>query len=75
MALKIPRLQGRPVEMTARFALERNILATLEYPGIARLYDAGVEVSLSTPEALSDYMVREMERWGKVVKETGVKLE
>jgi tripartite-type tricarboxylate transporter receptor subunit TctC len=39
------------------------------------LYDAGVEVSLSTPEALSDYMVREMERWGKVVKETGVKLE
>ena len=43
VALKIPRLQGRPVEMTARFALERNILATLEYPGIARLYDAGVD--------------------------------
>jgi hypothetical protein len=45
VALKIPRLQGRPVEMTARFALERNILATLEYPGIARLYDAGVDAS------------------------------
>ena len=39
------------------------------------LYDAGVEVSLSTPEALSSYMVQEMERWGKVVKDTGVKLE
>ncbi len=45
VALKIPRLQSRPVEMTARFALERNILATLEYPGIARLYDAGVDAS------------------------------
>jgi len=45
VALKIPRLQSRPVEMTARFALEKNILATLEYPGIARLYDAGVDVS------------------------------
>ena len=45
VALKIPRLQSRPAEMTARFALECNILATLEYPGIARLYDAGVDAS------------------------------
>jgi eukaryotic-like serine/threonine-protein kinase len=45
VALKIPRLQSRPAEMTARFALERSILATLEYPGIARLYDAGVDAS------------------------------
>jgi eukaryotic-like serine/threonine-protein kinase len=45
VALKIPRLQSRPAEMTARFALERNILATLEYSGIARLYDAGVDAS------------------------------
>ena len=42
VALKIPRLHNRPVEMTARFALECNILAALEHPGIARLYDAGV---------------------------------
>ena len=45
VALKIPRLQGRPEETAARFALECNILATLEYPGIARLYDAGVDAS------------------------------
>ncbi|HET7202863.1 MAG TPA: bifunctional serine/threonine-protein kinase/formylglycine-generating enzyme family protein [Steroidobacteraceae bacterium] len=45
VALKIPRVQSRPVEMTARFALECNILAKLEYPGIARLYDAGVDAS------------------------------
>lgn len=44
VALKIPRLRGRPIEMTARFALECNILAALEYPGIARLYDAGVDI-------------------------------
>ncbi len=39
------------------------------------LFDAGVEVSPSSPEAMSDYMVQEMARWGKVVKETGIKLE
>ena len=31
--------------MAERFARECRILATLEYPGIARLYDAGVDVS------------------------------
>ncbi len=39
------------------------------------LFDAGVEVSPSTPEAMAEHMVQELERWGKVVKETGVKLE
>ena len=39
------------------------------------LYDAGVEVAPSSPEAMSDYMVKEMDRWGKVVKEAGIKLE
>jgi len=39
------------------------------------LYKAGVEVSLSTPEAMTDYMAQELVRWGKVVKDTGTKLE
>ena len=39
------------------------------------LYDAGVEVTPSTPEAMSEYLVQEMARWGKVVKESGIKLE
>ncbi|OGB04973.1 MAG: MFS transporter [Burkholderiales bacterium RIFCSPHIGHO2_12_FULL_61_11] len=39
------------------------------------LFNAGVEVSPSSPEAMSEYMVQEMERWGKVVKETGIKIE
>jgi tripartite-type tricarboxylate transporter receptor subunit TctC len=39
------------------------------------LYDAGVEVSPSTPEGMTEYMAQELVRWGKVVKETGIKLE
>jgi tripartite-type tricarboxylate transporter receptor subunit TctC len=39
------------------------------------LFDAGVEVSPSTPEAMAEFMAQELERWGKVVRETGVKLE
>ena len=39
------------------------------------LFDAGVEVAPSTPEAMSDYMVTEMVRWGKVVKDANIKLE
>jgi tripartite-type tricarboxylate transporter receptor subunit TctC len=39
------------------------------------LFDAGVEVAPSTPEAMSDYMVTEMDRWGKVVRDAGIKLE
>jgi len=39
------------------------------------LYKAGVGVSHSTPEAMNEYMAKEMVRWGKVVKDTGTKLE
>jgi tripartite-type tricarboxylate transporter receptor subunit TctC len=39
------------------------------------MFDAGVEVSLSTPEALTQLMTSEMSKWGKVVKDAGIKLE
>src|SRR5262245_23451797 len=55
VALKIPRLRNRPVEMTARFALECNILAALECPGIARLYDAGVDAG-GVPDLAMEYV-------------------
>jgi TolB-like protein len=45
VALKIPRLRGMPTEMAERFARECRILATLEVPNIARLYDAGVDAT------------------------------
>jgi len=43
VALKLPRLAHAPAGLEARFARERDILASLEHPHIARLYDAGVE--------------------------------
>jgi eukaryotic-like serine/threonine-protein kinase len=41
VALKLPR-QSWSFELKQRMARERDILATLEHPRIARLYDAGV---------------------------------
>ncbi|HEY8264947.1 MAG TPA: serine/threonine-protein kinase [Steroidobacteraceae bacterium] len=45
VALKIPHLRNLPAQMTDRFARECRILATLESPNIARLYDAGVDAT------------------------------
>ncbi|QJW83940.1 tripartite tricarboxylate transporter substrate binding protein [Ramlibacter terrae] len=39
------------------------------------LFDAGVEPTPSTPQEMGGYMAQELERWGKVVKDAGVKLE
>ena len=41
VALKLPRAAVRDRDLLARFARERDILAALEHPNIARLYDAG----------------------------------
>lgn len=65
---------GTPRDIVTR--LNTEIGKLMNSPDTRKaLYDAGVEVAHSTPEAMSDYMVQEMERWGKVVKETGIKLE
>jgi eukaryotic-like serine/threonine-protein kinase len=42
LALKLPMLTGLRADLEPRFARERDILASLEHPQIARLYDAGV---------------------------------
>jgi eukaryotic-like serine/threonine-protein kinase len=55
VALKIPRLAHLPVEMADRFARECKILATLECPGVARLYDAGVTPD-GTPYIAMEYV-------------------
>lgn len=39
------------------------------------LFDAGVEPSPSSPQEMAAYLGVELERWGKVVKDAGVKLE
>ena len=42
VALKLPRLLTGRADLAERLAREREILATLEHPNIARLYDAGL---------------------------------
>jgi tripartite-type tricarboxylate transporter receptor subunit TctC len=65
---------GTPKDIINRLNSEiAKIMATPESQ--KAMFDAGVEVSLSTPEALTQLMSRELDKWGKVVKETGIKLE
>ena len=42
VALKLPMMNRLRRDLAERFARERDILARLEHPHIARLYDAGV---------------------------------
>lgn len=46
VALKLPMLSRLRRDLAQRFARERDILARLEHPHIARLYDAGVSDGL-----------------------------
>lgn len=39
------------------------------------LFDAGVQISISSPDALTQLMLDEYNKWGKVVRETGIRLE
>jgi serine/threonine protein kinase/TolB-like protein len=43
VALKLPRLTHQRVDLEQRFTRERDILASLEHPQIARFYDAGID--------------------------------
>ena len=43
VALKVPMLAQLRADLEQRFARERDIVASLEHPNIARLYDAGVD--------------------------------
>jgi serine/threonine protein kinase/TolB-like protein/Tfp pilus assembly protein PilF len=43
VALKLPLLTRRRKDLEQRFVHERDILASLEHPNIARFYDAGVD--------------------------------
>jgi serine/threonine protein kinase len=43
VALKLPMLTRLREDLEPRFARERDILASLEHPHIARLYDAGID--------------------------------
>jgi len=54
IALKLPHVGWAP-GLAARLARERDILASLEHPNIARLYDAGVD-PLGRPYLALEYV-------------------
>lgn len=54
VALKLPHIGWAP-GLNARMARERDILASLEHPNIARLYDAGVD-PLGRPYLALEYV-------------------
>jgi tripartite-type tricarboxylate transporter receptor subunit TctC len=65
---------GTPRDIVIK--LNAEIATLMKAPDTrAAFYNAGVEATPSSPESMSDYMVQEMARWGKVVKDTGIKLE
>jgi tripartite-type tricarboxylate transporter receptor subunit TctC len=65
---------GTPPEIVTKLNSEINKL--MKDPEVRKaLGNAGVEPDPSTPQAMSEYMVQEMARWGKVVKDAGIKLE
>ncbi len=55
VALKIPHFSGSLGELAERMVRERNILAALEHPNIARLYDAGLTAT-GTPYLALEYV-------------------
>lgn len=65
---------GTPREIINRLNSEIAQIMTMPESRKA-LFDAGVEVSLSTPDAMTQLMTHDLDKWGKVVKEIGIKLE
>jgi len=59
VALKLPSLTRVRRDLEQRFARERDILASLEHPHIARLYDAGID-SQGLPYLSMEYVQGEL---------------
>jgi len=65
---------GTPKEIVAR--LYGEVSRSLSQPEVReKLLGVGLEVVGSTPESFTDYARAEMNRWAKLVRESGVKVE
>jgi len=63
-----------PKEIVNR--LNRELVQALGAPDVvALLHKQGLEPRPGTPEALGQFMEREFQTWGKVVKASGMKAE
>jgi serine/threonine protein kinase/Tol biopolymer transport system component len=63
VALKLPMLNQLRGDLEARFSLERDILASLEHPHIARFYDAGVDPNASPYLAMEYVQGQPLTEW------------
>lgn len=65
---------GTPPEIVHR--LNAEVAKLMAAPDTQKaLFDAGVEPMPSSPEEMTSYLVDELARWGKVVKDAGIKME
>ena len=65
---------GTPAAIVAK--LHREISAVVDSPEVQKQFSsAGVDVMRMSSAAFGDFMVKEMDKWGKVVKEGGIKAE
>jgi len=61
---------------TAVTQLNDQMRKTLATPELARLFaDRGLDIVASTPDAASEHLKKETERWARVVKERGMRAE
>jgi tripartite-type tricarboxylate transporter receptor subunit TctC len=66
--------KGLPKDIVER--LNRELVKVLKQPDtVALLEKQGVEPQSSTPEELARYTERELNTWGRVVKEAGIKAQ
>jgi tripartite-type tricarboxylate transporter receptor subunit TctC len=65
---------GTPSAIIER--LNREMIAALRKPDVSeRLFGSGVEVTTGTPTELAVTMKSEMAKWGKLIKEAGIREE
>ena len=66
--------RGTPKDLVDR--LNRELVKALANPqAVAALHKTGTEPKSSTPEEFAQYIKREYDTWGKVVKEAGIKAQ
>ena len=66
--------KGTPAAIVER--LHREVIASLEAESVQRYFaDAGIEVAGSSPAEFAAYFRDERDRWARVIKDTGAKIE
>jgi len=65
---------GTPREIVSR--LHAETIKVMAMPDVKeRLFNAGFEVVVSTPEQFAEFTRTEIQKWGKLVRATGLKVE